>query len=130
VSFLREDDRVVVAGDAVVTTRQESTLNVLLQREVVSRPPAYFTPDWDAAGRSVRVIAAFEPEVLATGHGRPMCGPSMRRELHDLADRFDEAIPAIREAPAAAGPAVLTAMGVGAAVGIGLMVRTARQRRA
>jgi len=129
VSLVRDQDRVIVAGDAVVTTRQESTVNVMLQRKVVSRPPAYFTPDWDSAEQSVRTIAALEPEVLATGHGHPMRGPEMRRELHDLADHFEEEIPAIRESPAIVAPALLAAMGVGAAVGMGLIVRTARQRR-
>jgi glyoxylase-like metal-dependent hydrolase (beta-lactamase superfamily II) len=93
VSLFREDDRVIVAGDAVVTTRQESLLNVLLQRRVVSRPPAYFTPDWDCACRSVQTIAALAPELLATGHGEPMRGRSMREELRELADHFDEVMP-------------------------------------
>jgi glyoxylase-like metal-dependent hydrolase (beta-lactamase superfamily II) len=130
VSFVRDEDRVIVAGDAVVTTRQESTIDVMTQREVVSRPPAYFTPDWETAGRSVRAIAAWEPELLATGHGRPMRGPEMRRQLHDLADHFEDEIPAVRESPAIVAPALLAAMGVGAAVGVGLIVRSARQRRA
>lgn len=129
VSFVREQDRVIVAGDAVITTHQESTIDVMLQRKVVSRPPGYFTPDWDEAGRSVRAIAALEPEVLATGHGRPMRGPDMRRELHELADHFEEYIPAVRESPAMVTPALLAAMGVGAAVGVGLIVRNAQRRR-
>jgi len=93
VSLFREDDRVIVAGDAVVTTRQESLFNVLLQRRVVSRPPAYFTPDWNCARRSVQTIAALEPDVLATGHGEPMRGRSMLAELRELADHFDDAMP-------------------------------------
>ncbi|MCU1386046.1 MAG: beta-lactamase domain protein [Acidobacteria bacterium] len=146
VSFFRDTDRVMIAGDAVVTTRQESLFNVLLQRRVVSRPPAYFTPDWDTAGRSVRTIAALEPNVLATGHGQAMRGSSMRRELHDLADRFEDAIPStgryvdrpavmdrdglVHVPPArsfASTPAGIAAIGLGAAVGIGLMAR-ARSR--
>jgi glyoxylase-like metal-dependent hydrolase (beta-lactamase superfamily II) len=129
VSFIRDEDRVVVAGDAVITTRQESTINVMVQREIVARPPAYFTPDWDAAGRSVRAIADYEPDLLATGHGHPMRGAQMRIELHDLADHFEDHIPAVRESPAIVAPALLTAMGVGAAVGVGMIVRNARQRR-
>ncbi len=93
VSFWRPSDRTLVAGDAVVTTRQESTVNVLLQREVVWRPPAYFTPDWIAARKSVETIAALSPEVLATGHGHAMRGPHMRRALRNLADRFDRYMP-------------------------------------
>jgi hypothetical protein len=65
----------------------------MTQREVVSRPPAYYTSDWDSARQSVERIAALEPEVLATGHGRALRGPGMRRALHDLADRFDRYMP-------------------------------------
>jgi glyoxylase-like metal-dependent hydrolase (beta-lactamase superfamily II) len=93
VSLFREDDRTMIAGDAVVTTRQESTMDVLMQRRVVSRPPAYYTPDWNGARRSVETIAALDPEVLATGHGRPLKGAPMRRALRDLADRFDQIMP-------------------------------------
>src|SRR5207247_2957520 len=61
VSFFREDDRTLIAGDAVVTTRQESTTNVLFQRPIVWRPPAYSTPDWESARRSVETLAALDP---------------------------------------------------------------------
>ncbi|HKB13068.1 MAG TPA: MBL fold metallo-hydrolase, partial [Vicinamibacterales bacterium] len=68
VSFFREADRTLVAGDAVVTTKQESLMSAVLQRPtMVWRPPAYFTPDWAGARRSVETLAALEPEVLATG---------------------------------------------------------------
>jgi glyoxylase-like metal-dependent hydrolase (beta-lactamase superfamily II) len=93
VSFWRPSDRTLIAGDAVVTTRQESTIDVLLQREVVWRPPAYFTSDWIAARKSVETIAALGPDVLATGHGRAMGGPEMRKALRILADRFDRYMP-------------------------------------
>lgn len=93
VSFFRERDRTLIAGDAVVTTRQESTTDVLRQRRVVSRPPAYFTCDWIAARRSVAALAALEPNVLASGHGHPMQGPPMRDALRSLADRFDRVMP-------------------------------------
>ena len=95
VSFFREGDRTLVAGDAVVTTKQEALTGAMFQRPTfVWRPPAYFTPDWTSARRSVETLAALEPEVLATGHGRAMYGPEMRRELRDLADRFETYMPA------------------------------------
>ncbi|HZP49116.1 MAG TPA: MBL fold metallo-hydrolase [Vicinamibacterales bacterium] len=93
VSFYREGDRTLIAGDAVVTTKQESTISVLLQRERVWRPPAYYTCDWAAARRSVETIAALEPEVLATGHGHALRGAAMREGLRELADRFDTLMP-------------------------------------
>src|SRR3954447_6483026 len=89
VSLFREQDRCLVAGDAVVTTKQESAASVVLQRRELHGPPAYFTPDWSSAGASVRAIAALRPERLVTGHGQPMAGESMREELDALAEHFD-----------------------------------------
>jgi len=95
VSLFREADRTLIAGDAVVTTKQESATGALLQRPTfVWRPPAYFTPDWQNARRSVETLAALAPEFLLAGHGRPMRGPAMRRQLRDLADRFEKYMPA------------------------------------
>src|SRR5205807_9657269 len=71
----------------------ESLSNVIAQRKIVWRPPAYFTPDWNAARESVQTLAELEPEVLATGHGRVLRGESMREQLHGLADHFDEVMP-------------------------------------
>jgi len=77
-----------------VTTKQEAVTGAMFQRPtLVWRPPAYFTPDWTSARRSVETLAALEPEVLATGHGRVMHGPEMRRQLRDLADRFESYMP-------------------------------------
>jgi len=81
VSFFRDADRVLLAGDAFVTVAQESLLAVLTQHPAVHRPPAYYTPDWQTAGASVRRLAALRPEVAATGHGLPMAGERMRQEL-------------------------------------------------
>jgi glyoxylase-like metal-dependent hydrolase (beta-lactamase superfamily II) len=111
VSFVRDRDRTVLAGDAVTTTKQESLLAVLTQRRELHGPPAYFTPDWGAAAESVGRIASLEPETLATGHGEPMSGASMRHDLRELAARFDE-----REVPSfgryAEQPAIMDAGGI------------------
>lgn len=93
VSLYRPRDRTLISGDAVVTTRQESLIGATTQYKVVWRPPAYYTTDWDAAGGSVQRLAALEPEVLATGHGRMMAGSRMRHALHHLADNFESVIP-------------------------------------
>lgn len=89
VSLFRDRDRVVVAGDAVITTKQESALAVATQRRELHGPPAYFTQDWQSSRDSVQRIAALDPDVLATGHGEPMAGADMRRGLHALAARFE-----------------------------------------
>jgi hypothetical protein len=57
-------------------------------------PPAYFTPDWDAARGSVERLAMLQPAIAATGHGTPMRGPALTRGLTRLVETFDEvAIP-------------------------------------
>jgi len=95
VSFFRDYDRALIAGDAFVTQRQESALGVLTKRQEVRRPPAYYTTDWQAAHRSVAALAALEPAFAATGHGIPMLGQEMRRELDRLVRDWDRlAVPA------------------------------------
>jgi glyoxylase-like metal-dependent hydrolase (beta-lactamase superfamily II) len=101
VSFWREADRTLIVGDAFVTTRQESVYAALTQAPEMHGPPMYYTPDWDSARESVRRLAALEPEVVVTGHGRAMRGQGMRDALHTLARNFDDiAVPKNRRARA------------------------------
>ena len=90
VSLFRSGDRTLIAGDAVVTTKQESAISALLQRPEMHGPPMYFTPDWQSARESLARISALEPETLATGHGRPMRGAEMRAELRRLTENFEQ----------------------------------------
>lgn len=111
VALFRDRDRVLIAGDAFVTTKQESAMAVMTQRTEIHGPPAYFTPDWPQAQTSVERLAALEPSVAATGHGRPWSGPQMLQELEYLAGNFVAlAVPAqgryVRE------PAIMNADGV------------------
>src|SRR4051794_19007722 len=69
VSLFRDEDRTLIAGDAFVTTRQESFWAVTTRLQEVWRPPAYFTINWQASRASVRVLAQLDPEVAGTGHG-------------------------------------------------------------
>jgi glyoxylase-like metal-dependent hydrolase (beta-lactamase superfamily II) len=95
VSFFRETDRTLIAGDAIVTRKPESALAILTDEPEVCGPPTYFTPDWPAAKRSVELIANLNPNVVATGHGIPMQGERMQDELTELASMFDQlAVPA------------------------------------
>jgi glyoxylase-like metal-dependent hydrolase (beta-lactamase superfamily II) len=89
VSLFRELDGVLIAGDAFVTTRQESLAAVLTQRKELNGPPAYFTPDWVSAKRSVQELADLKPSLALTGHGPPMSGTELRRELDRLALHFE-----------------------------------------
>jgi len=88
ISLFRERDGVLIAGDAFVTTRQESVFSVMTQKKEVCGPPKYFTPDWGASARSVKELAALEPNVIATGHGHAMYGDEARKGLHKLARDF------------------------------------------
>ncbi|MCE6989743.1 MBL fold metallo-hydrolase [Dyadobacter sp. CY323] len=95
ISLWREEDRVLIAGDAFVTTKQESAFSTLTQTKILSGPPRYFTCDWQLAKTSVETLADLQPEVVATGHGKPMRGPEMRQDLMRLADEFERlAMPA------------------------------------
>ena len=89
VSFWREADRVLIVGDAFVTTAQESAYAVATQEPELHGPPKYMTVDWAAACASVGTLAALQPELVVTGHGRPLRGPEMRRALDTLARDFD-----------------------------------------
>jgi glyoxylase-like metal-dependent hydrolase (beta-lactamase superfamily II) len=94
ISLFRQRDRLLLAGDAFVTTDQESAISVLMQNRKMHGPPKYFTYNWISAERSVKTLADLEPEIAATGHGRPMAGEELRQTLHHLADNFrDIAVP-------------------------------------
>lgn len=89
-SFFRTQDGCLVAGDAFVTVQQESLYDVVTQKQEIHGPPAYFTPDWNAARSSVERLAALRPNIAATGHGVPMHGEMLTRGLENLVANFDE----------------------------------------
>jgi len=89
VSLWRSHDKTLIAGDAFITTKQESAYAVATQRPELHGPPMYFTPDWESAGESVRRLSALAPELVLTGHGRPLQGQEMRDSLAVLARDFE-----------------------------------------
>jgi glyoxylase-like metal-dependent hydrolase (beta-lactamase superfamily II) len=91
VSFFRDADRTLIAGDAFVTTRQETLFGAVGKPVEVGGPPAYYTPDWANARWSVGQLAALNPAVAATGHGLPVRGGLLRDGLTRLARAFDTA---------------------------------------
>lgn len=94
VSLFRDEDRALIAADAFVTVRQDSLYKVLTQEMEISGPPRYLTTDWTAAWESVKKLAALQPAVAITGHGRPVSGPELTDGLQKLANEFDRiAIP-------------------------------------
>ncbi|MDO3411297.1 MBL fold metallo-hydrolase [Saccharibacillus sp. CPCC 101409] len=95
VSFFRNLDGTLVAGDAFITVKQESALAVLTQRREIHGPPTYFTPNWEAARTSVARLVALRPAAAVTGHGEPMAGDELVQGLEHLSSHFDEvAVPA------------------------------------
>jgi glyoxylase-like metal-dependent hydrolase (beta-lactamase superfamily II) len=137
VSFVRDADRTLIAGDAFVTTKQESLIAALTQRPELHGPPMYFTADWDASRESVRHLADYAPAAAVTGHGPPMRGERLQSQLRELASQFDQRArpahgryrdrPAITDASGvvdvpppvvSARTMVVTGLAIGAAVGL------------
>jgi glyoxylase-like metal-dependent hydrolase (beta-lactamase superfamily II) len=88
ISLFRESDRVLLAGDAFVTTKAESAVYALSGMKHLSGPPKYYTCNWASAELSVIKLAALDPEVAATGHGRSMRGEELRGALQHLSLHF------------------------------------------
>jgi glyoxylase-like metal-dependent hydrolase (beta-lactamase superfamily II) len=95
ISLYRESDGVLLAGDAFVTTQQESAIAVMLQSKIISGPPKYFTCDWEAAEKSVKALVKLNPKTASTGHGKPMRGRELQQALDNLTTNFyEKSIPA------------------------------------
>ncbi|MDO7904856.1 MBL fold metallo-hydrolase [Paenibacillus sp. JX-17] len=90
VSLYREEDGALLAGDAFITVKQESAWAVLIQEKEVHGPPAYFTTDWPSAHQSVQQLCQLNPKLAVTGHGSPMRGDELRRQLKRLSEHFEE----------------------------------------
>lgn len=90
ISLWRKSDRTLIAGDAFITTAQESAYAVAVQSEELHGPPMYFTQDWEAAEKSVARLAELEPETVITGHGPALRGEAMRKSLAKLARQFQQ----------------------------------------
>ena len=93
ISLFREEDKLLIAGDAFVTIKSESALAVMFQTKKISRPPAYFTTDWSAANESIKQLSSLSPEIVATGHGQPMTGSAARDGVQYLHEHFTEEMP-------------------------------------
>ncbi|HLR52211.1 MAG TPA: MBL fold metallo-hydrolase [Candidatus Avamphibacillus sp.] len=94
VSFFREGDSFLIAGDAFISVRQDSFYKVLMQDAEINGPPRYLTTDWDAAWESVKKLEALHPKIAITGHGPHMEGEELAEGLKKLVQTFDQiAIP-------------------------------------
>ena len=86
VSLFRDDDRLLVAGDALATMDLDSWAEQLRRTPEACRPATPFTPDWIAATASVRRLADLEPRTVVAGHGLPLAGRSVAAEVAHLAE--------------------------------------------
>jgi glyoxylase-like metal-dependent hydrolase (beta-lactamase superfamily II) len=86
VSYFRESDGVLIAGDAFLTADMDNWLSVNVWRRRLSPPPTPLTPDWEAARASIFALSDLEPTVVATGHGKPISGDDLGDRLRDLAN--------------------------------------------
>ncbi|WP_234733513.1 MBL fold metallo-hydrolase [Tellurirhabdus bombi] len=90
VSLFRASDRALLAGDAFTTTRQESAIAVITQKEELHGPPTYFTIDWEAARRSIQTLAALNPTAAGAGHGKAIRSITLPQHLDTLLQHFNE----------------------------------------
>lgn len=94
ISFFRNNDRFLIAGDAFLTVDLKSFWGLLLwglrlnNKQRVSVQPWYTTWNRQAAKESVAALAMLEPHVLACGHGTPMTDEGTARELRAFAGHF------------------------------------------
>ncbi len=86
ICLYREEDGVLLAGDALTTMDLDSFGGTLAKRPKVCRPPVPATMDWGQARESVRRLARLRPSLIAAGHGAPM--REAAGELQRLADEF------------------------------------------
>ena len=89
ISLWRESDRVLLAGDALTTMNLDSWISNVTEKREFCSPPKPFTTDWQAARRSVELLAELEPNVVAAGHGRPINDANTAKQLKEFARNFD-----------------------------------------
>ena len=90
IALYRENDGVIIAGDAFTTVKQESLMSVITQNEKISGPPKYLTTDWQRAEESVSKLKDLSPSLALPSHGKPMKGDSLKQHLDMLVENFEE----------------------------------------
>ncbi|KAB7671203.1 MBL fold metallo-hydrolase [Bacillus sp. B1-b2] len=93
ISLFREEDGLLLAGDALTTVKQESLFSVITQKKEIHSPPAYFTPDRATALKSIEKLIKLNPKILYTGHGKPLYGNSIVSGMEKIIKRADKEAP-------------------------------------
>jgi hydroxyacylglutathione hydrolase len=77
VAYWRESDRALVCGDVF------TNMDTITGLPGLHQPKAFFTPDPAENRRSMRKLAALEPELVCFGHGRPLRDPGKLMRFTD-----------------------------------------------
>ncbi len=56
----------------------------------MSGPPRYFTTSWEQALHSIVELQKLDPDVAITGHGVPISGEKLKKNLENLVANFNE----------------------------------------
>jgi glyoxylase-like metal-dependent hydrolase (beta-lactamase superfamily II) len=88
VSLFREEDAVLICGDALATMNQESWATTVTMPKELAPPPTPLTYDWYAAMQSVQELAELRPSMIAAGHGLPIYEFDVASALRAFADRM------------------------------------------
>ena len=91
-AFFRRNDRVLIAGDALLTVDAGSLGGVLSwvlrsNKPQVCEPPWYTNWNHNEAMDTACAVVRLQPQVLATGHGRPLSGAAAAAALRAFAHR-------------------------------------------
>ncbi len=88
IALFRLADRTLIGADAFATTKHDSVPSILLGIPKISRAGTPFNYDWQAAKRSVELLADLEPAAIGCGHGPVIKGPEAAAGLRHLADNY------------------------------------------
>ncbi len=88
ISLFRENDHVLLAGDALATVDMDSYAGALTNQQKLWRAGTPFICDWAAAEESVLKLAELKPKIIACGHGTPMDVLYLPQRLHYFASEF------------------------------------------
>jgi glyoxylase-like metal-dependent hydrolase (beta-lactamase superfamily II) len=90
ISLFNTEEKILIAGDAFTTLKQESLFSVLTQKEEVNGPPKYLTTDFETALKSIKKLQDLHPNLAILSHGNPISGKELQEHLNMLVANFNE----------------------------------------
>lgn len=89
-AFFRPKDGLLIAGDGVLTINLSSVLGLVTwllhaSKRKLSLSPYFMSWNWEMARKSAATLANLRPRLIASGHGDPISGEEVGRNLGDLA---------------------------------------------